>query len=98
VIISQAKKLNAEFVELVEKQKVEDHIKKRKMSKPDTQSVESDSGKFADDAIENENKSAKKRQRLFFQKKPIAIALGNDDDKMDTSVLRKIFSHIDDND
>lgn len=82
VAMVQAKKDNAEFAELVERSKVEEHVQKRKKKRQSTDEA----------APTDAQESGGKKQRLFHQNKPIGKLHGEDIARIDSGVLKSILT------
>ena len=82
VAMVQAKKDNADFADLVERSKIEEHVQQRKKKRQDTE----------DSTGINEEGKDKKQQRLFHQHKPIGKLQGEDFSRIDSGVLKSILT------
>lgn len=79
----QAKRVNAEFAEMVEKSKVEKHVEERKRKRGEDQQRTS-----------GESSSAQgKKKREFRQHQPISVTHGSSSSKMKSESLKEVFAN-----
>lgn len=80
VAMVQAKKDNAEFANLIERSKVEEHVQQRKKKRQGTEETTDNEG------------NEKKQQRLFHQNQPIGKLHGEDRSRIKSDVLKSILT------
>ena len=94
----QAKKENAEFVELVERNKVEKHINERKKRKDnpsitDTTITVTPTTTTGNNSIAGKETNMIKKPRIFHQNKLISQRHGDDIHTIDKSILHNIMTN-----
>ena len=83
----QAKKSNAEMVQLIEKTKVQDIIRERKKQKR-----VAEGNSIVDDSAPRDGVDSKTIKRKFKQIKAIGKDYGENENKVDKTVLNSIFA------